>query len=238
MRRFRCALLGLVVAIAVPSPAVAIEVDLELVLAIDVSRSIDEEEARLQRQGYIGAITHKRIVQALQSGPLRRIAVAYVEWAGEHYQRTVVGWTLLDDAASAEAFAAKIALASPASANWTSISGAIDYAARLFDDNGFEGTRRIIDISGDGVNNHGRSVVAARDEAVAKGITVNGLPILNERPNFSRPAEVGLDLYYERFVIGGPGAFLVAATDFASFAAAILGKLIREIAHAPDGAGR
>jgi hypothetical protein len=204
------------------SAAADIPVDLELVLAVDVSGSVDEEEAALQREGYVAALTDERVIAAIASGPLGRIALTYVEWAGEDYQRPVVGWTLIDGA---------LAIAPIVTARWTSISTALDDAAARFNDNGFEGVRRVIDISGDGINNRGRSVVAARDAAVAAGITVNGLPILNDRPNpWGGPPPIDLDSYYEHFVIGGPGAFIIVARDYGDFAAAILSKLIREIA--------
>jgi hypothetical protein len=211
-------------------PAHAVPVDLELVLAIDVSYSVDGEEARLQREGYFAALRHPRVVQAVGAGPNRAIAVAYMEWAGSFYQRVVVDWTVLRDAASIEAFIARIDAVPPRSASRTSISGAIDFAARLFEDNGYEGTRLVIDVSGDGRNNHGRPVRDARDAAVAKGITINGLPILSGNENFGRPSEDGLEEHYREEVIGGPGAFVIPAESFANFTSAILSKLVREIA--------
>jgi hypothetical protein len=206
-------------------------VDLELVLAIDVSGSVDEEEAALQREGYVMALSDDRVVSAMGSGPLGAVAVTYVEWAGEDYQRIVVPWTLIGTPGEAKRFADALADAPFTTARWTSLSGAIDYSATLFDGNGFEGIRRVIDVSGDGVNNRGRPPTLARDEAVASGITINGLPILNDRPNpWGGPAPVDLDRYYEENVIGGPGSFYIAARSFDDFAAAILSKLIREIA--------
>jgi hypothetical protein len=143
----------------------------------------------------------------------------------------VVDWTLIGDAQSANAFSAAIAEAPLTTARWTSISGAIDYSATLFDGNGFVGARRVIDVSGDGYNNSGRPPMIARDEAVAAGITINGLPILNDHPNpWGSPPPSDLDLYFERFVIGGPGAFVIVARNFEAFAEAILNKLITEIA--------
>lgn len=205
-------------------------VDLELVLAVDVSGSIDEVEARLQRQGYVMALSHPRVIEAIRSGGYGRIAVTYVEWANGGYQRTVAEWTLVEDAASAKGLAGGLAEAPVVTAHWTSISGAIDHAAQLFAGNGYEGLRRVIDVSGDGYNNNGRPADHAREDAVAMGITINGLPIINERPNpwGSAPA-AGLDAYYREHVIGGPGAFLVVAQDFEDFATAILSKLILEI---------
>jgi len=213
--------------------AAAAPVDLELVLAIDISRSVDDEEARLQREGYIAAFQDRRVIDAIQSGAVGAIAVAYVEWAGAGYQRTMIDWTLIKDSETAAAFTAKIAALPRVSAGWTSISGAIDYCSGLFGGGGFEGTRRVIDISGDGPNNNGRPARLARDDAIAHGIVINGLPILNDHPNFGRPPEVGLDAYYANEVVGGTGSFSIVAEDFNSFASAILSKLIREIAALP-----
>jgi Protein of unknown function (DUF1194) len=227
------ALLVLVLLLAAVPPAQAqIPVDLELVLAVDISRSVDDEEAKLQRQGYVAAFTDRRVIEAIQSGGIGAIAVTYVEWAGAEYQQQMVDWFLVYDGESAGEFASKIARLPRISMGWTSISTAIEYCARLFGQ-GYEGTRRVIDLSGDGVNNSGRAVWLARDAAVAQGIVINGLPILNERPNFGRPAEANLDRYYEAYVIGGPGSFMIAAQDFNAFGAAVLSKLIREIAALP-----
>ncbi|WP_448205061.1 DUF1194 domain-containing protein [Azospirillum sp. sgz302134] len=228
---------GMIVLILAATAARAeVPVDLELVLAVDVSGSVDPEEARLQRDGYVQALTNPKVQAAIHGGPLGRIAVIYVEWAGDTFQRIVVPWTLVGDPASVDALASSVAESPIASAQWTSISGAIDYCARLFDDNGFEGARRVIDVSGDGVNNRGRPVEWARDQAVSAGITINGLPILNDRPNpWGGAAPIDLDGYYRDHVIGGPGAFLVPAINFESFADAILSKLLLEISgRTPD----
>jgi hypothetical protein len=216
---------------AAPANAAEMPVDLELVLAVDISGSVDEVEARLQREGYIAALRHPDVVAAIQGGMFGRIALIYVEWAGDLYQRTMLDWTLVENPAGADAFADALAEAPLMTAHWTSLSGAIDYAAPLFENNGFEGVRRVIDISGDGYNNRGRAVQAARDEAVALGITINGLPIVNDRPNpwGGRPPQ-DLDAYYQELVIGGPGAFIVVAQDYTAFASAILSKLLLEIA--------
>ena len=210
--------------------AKAQEVDLQLVLAIDISRSIDEEEAKLQREGYIAAFLSPQVHRAVASGKTGRIAVAYMEWAGTATQRIVIDWTLIDGPASAKAFAERLHMQDYMSASWTSISGAIDFAMALFETSPFKGGRRVIDISGDGRNNQGRSADAARDDAVRRGITINGLPITTERPNFGRPAERDLDLYYEKNVIGGPDAFVIVAEGFKAFGQAIISKLIKEIA--------
>lgn len=143
--------------------AQGLPVDLELILAVDCSGSVDEVEAQLQREGYIAALTSERVLNAIRSGENRRIAVAYVEWAGETYQRTIVDWTIIEDAASAQAVTAKIAASPYMAIRWTSISAAIDYSMALFQRSPFEGRRRVIDISGDGKNNNGGNVVTARD---------------------------------------------------------------------------
>lgn len=210
----------------------ATAVDLELVLALDVSRSMDDEELELQRQGYAGAFVHQAVVEAIRSGPHGRIAVTMVEWAGANYQKVIVPWTIVDGSDSAEAFSHAILSTTKFSFNWTSISGAIDFSKLLFGANGLRGTRRVIDISGDGVNNHGRPAGVARDEALALGITINGLVIINDRPAPGgwRPFnQQPLDQHYRENVIGGPGAFVMVAEDFDSFAFAVRNKLIREI---------
>lgn len=212
-------------------------VDLELVLAVDVSGSIDADEAHQQRQGYLYALQDPTVLDAIRANALQRIAVAYVEWASADYQRLVVDWTLIEDEATARAFVGALGEVPPASARWTSISAAIDFSVPLFDRNGFEGERKVIDVSGDGPNNRGRPVQTARDQAVARGIVVNGLPILNDNPqpfSLPTPKEMALDRYYIENVIGGPGSFVIPAQDFADFKEAILAKLIREIAGDPD----
>jgi len=233
---FSALLLGGATALAC-LPAQALEVDLELVLAIDISRSVDDEEAELQRQGYMQALTDARIIDAIRSGALGRIAVVYIEWAGSNYQQTVVEWQLIDGADSAKAFAQKIGAAPRVAEMWTSISGALIYGAAKFENNGYEGKRRVIDVSGDGRNNSGADLPEIRDAVVARGIVINGLPIMSERPNFGRPPERDLDIYYEQNVIGGPGSFLVPAHDFPDFARAVRTKLIKEISGLPYGDG-
>lgn len=235
--------IALALALAAAAPAAAAQdlpVDLELVLAVDVSGSVDGYEARQQREGYLTAIVHPDVLDAIAGGFLQRIAVTYVEWSGPSQQRTVVEWRVIDGAESAQAFAAALGEAPLLPMLYTSISHAIDYAAALFDGNGIEGARRVIDISGDGPNNSGRTVASARGAAVAAGITINGLPIMNDRAQpfgLPTPNQLRLDRYYERTVIGGPGAFIVVAEDFDAFRDAILRKLILEIAgtRPPDG---
>lgn len=217
--------------------AQGLPVDLELILAVDCSGSVDEVEAQLQREGYIAALTSDRVINAIKSGENRRIGVAYVEWAGETYQRIIVDWTIIEDLDSAKAVAAKIAASPYMAIRWTSISAAIDFSVALFQKSPFESQRRVIDVSGDGKNNNGRDVVSARDAAVASGIIINGLPILNSREGgFGSgmrgfPSDPDLDTYYQNFVIGGPGSFMVPAESFDTFSQAIQSKLIREVAN-------
>ncbi len=206
-------------------------VDLELALGIDVSGSVDDDEALLQRRGYIAAFRHPDVIRAIEQGILGRIAVAYYEWAGYGHMRIITDWTLLDGAETAHAFADSLELNPPQTAYRTAISSAIDFAVTYFDVNDFDGTRRVVDISGDGANNWGGPVTTARDRAVGEGIIINGLPIVNDRPGPSgRPQLANLDLYYENCVIGGPGAFIVVANSYPEFAEAVRRKLIIEIA--------
>ena len=208
-----------------------IEVDLELALAVDVSGSIDDEEAVLQRAGYIAAFRHPRVLQAIRRAGLGRIAVAYYEWAGYGHMKVIADWTLIHDKASALAFAAKLTGVPPETASRTAIGSAIKFAVPFFEANEFESQRKVVDISGDGPNNWGGLVTVARDAALAEGITINGLPIMNDRPSrYGRAPMRNLDLYYMDCVIGGPGAFIVVATRFKDFASAVLRKLILEIA--------
>lgn len=240
LRRIAClASLAVVTSVATIPIAVAqgLPVDLELILAVDVSGSVDEIEAQLQREGYIAALTSRQVLNAIRSGENRRIGIAYVEWAGAQYQRTIVDWTVIEDEASAKAVVAKIAASPYVAIRWTSISAAIDYSMAVFQTSPFEGKRRVIDISGDGKNNNGGDVVSARDRAVAAGVTINGIPILNDRQGGRGyggrgfPSDPDLDVYYQTYVIGGPGAFMVPAESFDTFAKAIQSKLIREIAN-------
>ncbi|WP_203071199.1 DUF1194 domain-containing protein [Falsiroseomonas ponticola] len=213
------------------TPARADEpVDVALVLAVDVSRSIDEDEARLQREGYRSAISDPKVVEAIRGGMLGSVALCYIEWAGIEYQRTVIPWTRIASQGDADGWANTLAQAPRASLSWTSISGAIEASRRAIGECPHEATRKVIDVSGDGVNNSGPPAELARDRAVAEGITINGLPILNDRPTFGRAPPVPLDIYYRDSVIGGQGAFMIAAEDFEAFGNAVRRKLIREIA--------
>ena len=208
----------------------AIAVDVEVVLAVDVSYSMDPEEQALQREGYMAAITSREFLQALKQGGHSRIAMTYFEWAGMHHQQIIVPWRLIDGPEAADGFAADIGRARYTRASRTSISGALLFAAPLFDGSGYRGVRKVIDVSGDGVNNNGPLVTATRDEVLAKGITINGLPILLKRPNASTMDIDQLDVYYEDCVIGGPGAFVIPIKERDQFKEAIRTKLVLEIA--------
>ncbi len=212
-------------------------VDLALVLAVDVSRSIDDDEFQLQRRGYAEAFRNPAVVAAIRGTPHGTIAVTFVEWAGAEFQRVVVPWTVISDAESSQIFADAVQNEPRSFYGWTSISGAIDYAVRLIETSPYrEGAiRRVIDVSGDGVNNSGRPASVARDAAVARGIAINGLVIMNDSPNpgFGSAFQPALDQFYRDNVIGGQGAFVIAVDDFESFAYAILNKLIREISALP-----
>ena len=221
-------------AIAAATPAIVradeiVDVDMRLVIAVDVSRSIDEEEAHLQRQGYLEALADQRVLDAMMGGPLQRMAIAYVEWAGTHYQRTAIDWTLIDSPGAAATFAAQLEASPMTSQSWTAVGAALAYAAAKFDEPLFRSTRKVIDVSGDGKTNNGPPAEIVRDELVKRGIVINGLPILSDRPNFGRPSEADLDTYYEEKVIGGTGAFMVVATGFGDFGRAIRSKMTREI---------
>ena len=227
------ALFLLLAAQAPPVAAADTEVDLELVLAVDVSRSMDVGEQQLQRDGYVAAFRHPEVIQAIQSGAVGKIAVTYFEWAGPGFQVPIAPWTVIANAADANAFADQLSAGTISRETGTSISSSLYYAVGRFDNNGFSSYRQTIDVSGDGPNNAGRPIEPTRDWVVGRGITINGLPIVNERPSPWLPAEPNLDEYYTRNVIGGPGSFMIVAEDFHSFQTAILNKLIREIAALP-----
>ncbi|WP_376097252.1 DUF1194 domain-containing protein [Roseomonas sp. CCTCC AB2023176] len=216
-----------------PARAAEEAVDLLLVLAVDVSRSIDEDEARLQRQGYKEAMSDPRIVDAIRAGMIGSIAVCYIEWAGWDYQRVVLPWTRIGSKQEAEGWSEALSNAPRVSLSWTSISGGLEAARRAFADSPFEGTRKVVDVSGDGVNNSGPPVEGIRDQLVAEGVTINGLPILNDRPGWGRMPLVPLDEYYRQAVAGGEGSFVIAAEDFDAFGSAVRRKLVREIAALP-----
>jgi hypothetical protein len=221
---------GAVVLAALPAAA-EIEVDLELVLAVDISRSMDFDEQQLQRDGYVEALRHPEVIEAISSGPVGRIALTYVEWAGPFHQAVIVPWTIVSGEAEAIAFSDSVAAAPLMRERGTSISQGLQFAASLFPSSGVLGARRAIDISGDGPNNMGLPVVPVRDRIVAQGITINGLPIMLKSSYAFGPYSIpNLDVYYEDCVIGGPGAFMITVDDPARFAVAIRRKLVLEIA--------
>jgi hypothetical protein len=210
-----------------------IEVDVELVLAVDVSRSMTFAELEIQRQGYAQALTHGAVMQAIRRGMIGRIALTYVEWAGHTNQRVIVPWTLIEGPEDAE-WAAGMILASPlANHRRTSIASALLWSADAIEANEFDGLRRVIDVSGDGPNNQGPVVTTARDAVLARGIIINGIPLMT-RDGLSMSFGVeDLDAYYRACVIGGPGAFVIPVTDWTEFAEAVQRKLVLEIAGGP-----
>jgi hypothetical protein len=209
-------------------------VDLELVLAVDGSRSMDPEEQRLQREGYIAALRHPEVIAAIQSGPTGRIAITYFEWSGVNAQRIVVPWSLIEDSESADAVAEQIRPGAFYGRYGTSISASLAFAAALFDNNGYDGARRAIDVSGDGPNNMGPPVLPVRDAVVSQGIIINGLAITLRNPRQDPGTGYldieNLDAYYRDCVVGGVGAFTIAVTAVEQFESAIRRKLVTEIA--------
>jgi Protein of unknown function (DUF1194) len=205
-------------------------VDIELVLAVDVSYSMDMDELAIQREGYAQAIVSKEFLQALRSGPNGKISVTYFEWAASSDQKVIIPWRLIDGPETADAVANEIMKTPIRRASRTSISGAIYFAMPLFNEDPYHGLRKVIDISGDGPNNNGPPVTIARDEALSKGIVINGLPIMVKEPSYSTMDIDNLDYYYEDCVIGGPGAFVVTIKDREKFKEAIRTKLLLEVA--------
>jgi len=205
-------------------------VDVELVLAVDVSYSMDMDELAIQREGYAQAIVSREFLQALKAGPHGRIAVTYFEWAASSDQKIIIPWRLIDGPETADAVASEIMKTPIRRASRTSISGAINFAMALFDENPHRGLRRVIDISGDGPNNNGAPVTIARDAAIEKGVVINGLPIMVKEPSYSTMDIENLDAYYEDCVIGGPGAFVVTIKEREKFKEAIRTKLLLEVA--------
>ena len=224
--------------VAAPNPATqladsndkAATVDVELILAVDVSYSMDMDELAVQREGYAQAIVSKEFLQALKSLPNGKIAITYFEWAASSDQKIIVPWRLIDGPESADAVADEILKTPIRRASRTSISGAIYFAMPLFDEDPYRGLRRVIDISGDGPNNNGLPIIGARDEALSKGIVINGLPIMVKEPSYSTMDIDNLDWYYEDCVIGGPGSFVVSIKDREKFKEAIRAKLLLEVA--------
>ena len=232
-----CVLALLLAALAVPAAreARALEhVDLALVLVSDVSRSIDDIEFELEKQGYVTALTDPRVLNAIHNGALGAIALAYVEFAGAYEVRTVIGWTDIHDAASAQRFVDRLKAEGRSFWGRTAISSGIDHAVQLLAESRTQAGRRVIDVCADGANNAGRDVTEARDAALAAGITINGLTIVNDRPVAGTLAHVqppgGLTKYFRENVIGGPASFVLEVRDFHSFGEAMTRKLVSEIA--------
>jgi hypothetical protein len=215
--------------LAPPAAKAETEVDLALVLAVDISYSMDTEEQALQREGFAQAFRSPLVHDAIRNGMLGRIAVTYIDWAGANDQQIVVPWMVLDNPESIMAFAEKIARSPLRRAQRTSISAAIDFSVAQIEKSGLSATRQVIDVSGDGPNNEGRTVTAARDQAVEKGITINGLPLMLKRGGYLDIAE--LDAYFKDCVIGGSGAFMVPVRDKEQFPQAIKTKILLEIAN-------
>jgi hypothetical protein len=234
---FRSLLVLLAISAVPPMARAAEPVDLLLVFAADVSRSIDQPKFQLQREGYAAAISDKRVLEAITGGRNRRIGVAFVEWSGVSSQKVLIDWTIIDGPEAAKKFGDQLVELPRSFAERTSIAGGIDFAMGVFKNAPYEAPRRTIDVSGDGTNNSGRDVTLARDEAVAQGVTINGLVILSDRPMAWNPEHTnppgGLAHYYRTNVVGGPGAFVIIAEDFNSFGQAIIKKLIAEIAELP-----
>ena len=230
---------AILAAILVPAAASAAEdVDLLLVLAVDVSRSIDANKFQLQREGYAAAVADPHVLEAIGTGRTGRIGLTFVEWSGVGAQKVVIDWTTIGDADSAKGFGDRLLEAPRSFADRTSISGAIEFAMGQLDKAPYEAARRTIDVSGDGTNNAGRDVAMVRDEAVAKGITINGLVILSDNPMSWNPDHTnppgGLANYYRNNVVGGPSAFVMVAENFNSFGQAIIKKMIAEVAQAHE----
>ena len=220
--------------LALPIAAAAqdkIEVDLALALGIDISGSVDPDEAKLQREGYVQAFRDPEIRKAILGGQHGRIAVVYFEWSDSWMQKLLVDWTLLDSEAAIDAFAARLSRAPISIARRTSISGAMRYAIPLFGRAPYEPTRKVLDVSGDGSNNDGGLVTEARRLALEQRIVINGLPIMNDRPNpYGFPSETDLDKYYLHCVVGGPRSFVEVARNFEDFPRAVRKKLLQEVA--------
>lgn len=228
---------GLALALSAISPEKASAqevVDVALVLAVDVSLSMSFEELRIQREGYVAALTHPEVIQAIRGGYHGRIALTYFEWAGDSTQHMIVPWTIVASLEDAQRVAESISTSQPNSARRTSISGGLRYGLDLFAEGVFKTERRVIDVSGDGPNNQGEYVNLVRDEVVATGIVINGLPLMTDGGLISAFDVPDLDRYYAECVIGGPGAFVVPVNDWSQFPEAVRRKLVLEIAGGPD----
>lgn len=234
MKRFLTLLTAL---FAMSASAEDIAVDVELMLAVDVSYSMGPKELELQRRGYAEALTSPEIMQAIKTGYYQKVAMTYVEWSGQYDQRVIVDWTLVETEDDLAAFAATLTARFDDSLRRTSISGVMDYAPIDFRTNGFAAERKVIDISGDGPNNQGRGVLVARDELIADGFVINGLPLMTQDRERDNPFFdlIDLDLYYEACVIGGPLSFVVPVKSWKEFPAAVRRKLVLELAgRAPE----
>lgn len=220
--------------VSAAGPALAQEpVDVALVLAVDVSLSMSREELEIQRRGYAEALTDPAVLEAIRSGAHGRIAITYFEWAGDTSQRVIVPWRVLADEADAREIAGQLSANLPTGARRTSISGALEFAGDLLAESGFQGMKRVIDVSGDGVNNQGAPVEGVRDELLAQGVTINGLPLMT-RGGYGSVFDVAeLDKYYADCVIGGPAAFVIPVNDWSQFPEAVRRKLVLELAQAP-----
>lgn len=210
------------------------EVDVELVLAVDISQSMDRDEQEVQRAGYVSALTSREVLAAIRDGPTGRIAITYFEWSGVGEHFTVAEWSIIQDEATAAAFAARIAEAPLRQMQRTSIFSALEKSAELIASNEYQGLRKVIDISGDGPNNQGGTVTQMRDKVISAGITINGLPLMMKSETSAWQAMLHLDHYYEDCVIGGPGAFAIPVRSKEAFAEAVRMKLVLEIAGLMD----
>jgi hypothetical protein len=212
------------------------QVDVELVLAVDVSYSMDLEELAIQREGYAQAVTSSDFLNALKTGPHGKVAITYFEWAAAHDQKVIIPWRIIEGPETADAVAAEIMKAPLRRASRTSISGAINFGMQVLSENPYRGLRKVLDISGDGPNNNGEPVLIARDAALEKGITINGLPVMVKQASYATMDIEKLDLYYEDCVIGGPGSFVIPIKERAKFKEAIRTKLVLEVAgRKPEG---
>jgi len=223
----------LVLLAGIGTTAQAEEVDLQLALIADVSRSVDTDEFHLQREGFATALTDPRVLSAIRSGAVGAIGVTFIEWSGDDEQKVVVDWTVIRDGESGAVVADQIRTAPRSFTGRTSISAALDFTVKRFETSGLKSARKVIDVSGDGTNNAGREIAAARDDAVAQGFVINGLAIINLNPNFGFIAHTqppgGLPNYYRENVMGGSGSFVLQIDDFHSFADAMATKLLTEI---------
>lgn len=210
-----------------------IEVDIQLFLAVDVSRSMTPRELEIQRRGYAEALVSEAVIKAIENGLLGRIAITYVEWAGSDSQRTIIDWTLVGDRAGMEDFASQLTVIFNPAMRRTSISGALDHAVESIGANGFTSYRKVVDISGDGPNNQGRPVLQAREDALAEGITINGLPLMTREGMGSQFHLEDLDEYYRNCVIGGPRSFVIPVLEWDAFPEAVRRKLVLELADKP-----